>query len=256
MVRSNNPLSRMWLAYSRLIFGTPPLFSIFAPEYFHVRAICHFVRNSLESIPKRQYILDLGCGDQRYKKYVSEGKSYIGMDHAQGGGKCYCSGGVPDITGDIRAIPLKSNSIDYILCTEVLEHVDDTTRAMREVSRVLRDPGLLIITVPFIFPEHNSPNDFYRFTMGGIRFVCEQAGLRIDKRVKLGGLGTVFVDLSVRILANFTTPTTSIKRFLYPLGLFAFPVLYLLFNIVGYFLNFIPLCQFYSGVGIVCKKDI
>ena len=256
MFTSSNPLSKMWLAYSRLIFGTPPLFSIFAPEYFHVRAICQFVTNSLKSISTREYILDVGCGDQRYRKYVSEDNFYIGMDDAHSGSKCYYSGGVLDIIGDIRAIPLQSNSIDCILCTEVLEHVNDTTRALREVSRVLRDPGLLIITVPFIFPEHNSPNDFYRFTMGGIRFVCEQAGLKIDKRVKLGGLGTVFVDLIVRILGNLTTPTTLGKRLLYPFGLFAFPPLYLLFNIVGYFLNFIPLSQFYSGVGIVCKKDI
>jgi hypothetical protein len=125
---------------------------------------------------------------------------------------------------------------------------------MAEVSRILNPAGRLIITVPFIFPEHNDPYDYYRFTVEGIKFLCEQADLKIDKIVKLGGLGTIFVDLLVRVLSNLMTSTTLGKILFYSLGLFALPLVYLLFNIIGYFLNFIPLSPFYSEVGIICRK--
>ena len=250
-----NLLAEVWFAYSRFIFGSPPLFNILAPEYFHVRAIFCFVRDSLKYVSRGQYILDVGCGDQRYKKYAAASNTYIAMDHGQSVGKIYYKGVRPGIIGDIKAIPLESSCIDYILCTEVLEHVNDTIQAMKEVSRVLREAGLLIITVPFIFPEHDYPNDYYRYTMGGIKFICEQAGLEIDEIVKIGGLGTVFVDLLARVFSNFLNSTILGKIFYYSVGLLAVPLIYLLLNIVGYFLNVIKLSSFYSGVGLVCKKN-
>ena len=251
---AGNLFVKVWFAYSRFIFGTPPLFTIFAPEYFHVRTIFRFVKSSLATFSKGQYILDIGCGDQRYRKYVRAGITYLGMDYAQTRNTFYSKTAMPDIIGDVRAIPLESNCIDYILCTEVLEHVNSTSRAMAEVSRVLKPAGRLIMTVPFIFPGHDYPYDYYRFTVEGIKFVCKQADLKIDKTVTLGGLGTIFVDLLDRVLGNLMSSTTFGKMLFYSCGLFALPLVYLLFNIIGYFLNFIPLSSFYSGVGIICKK--
>jgi hypothetical protein len=90
--------------------------------------------------------------------------------------------------------------------------------------------------------------------MGGIKFICEQAGLEIDEIVKIGGLGTIFVDLLARVLRNLITSTILGRIFYYSVGLVVMPLVYLLLNIVGYFLNIIKLSSFYSGVGIVCKK--
>jgi SAM-dependent methyltransferase len=66
--------------------------------------------------------------------------------------------------------------VDSALLTEVLEHCPDPEIVLREVCRVLRPGGFLFLTVPFIWPIHDVPNDEFRYTPFSLVRLLESAG--------------------------------------------------------------------------------
>ena len=102
--------------------------------------------------------LDLGCGHAFYKKYFP---NRIGLDIQPGQGV--------DVMGDAHNLPFENEKFDNILCTEVLEHLHSPHVAISEMKRVLKKGGRLILTTRFIFPLHDIPHDYYRFTKYGLR---------------------------------------------------------------------------------------
>lgn len=77
-----------------------------------------------------------------------------------------------DIQYDAHALPFASASVETILCTEVLEHCYDPQKVMDEFHRILRPGGKLILTTRFIFPLHDTPHDYFRFTRFGLAHLC------------------------------------------------------------------------------------
>lgn len=80
----------------------------------------------------------------------------------------------PDIVGDIHNLPFKDNSIDSILCMSVLEHVEEPSRAIKEIYRSLKSGGYCFIQVPFIYYYHPLTGyykDYYRFTRDGLEYL-------------------------------------------------------------------------------------
>jgi ubiquinone/menaquinone biosynthesis C-methylase UbiE len=129
-----------------------------------------WIRQQLERLPSKWRLLDAGAGEQRYRKYCGH-LDYVAQDFAQ-----YVPSKDPaglhadswnyshlDIVCDITAIPEPSASYDAVLCTEVLEHLPDPRAAMRELSRVLKPDGILILTAPFCSLTHFAP---YHFATG------------------------------------------------------------------------------------------
>lgn len=69
--------------------------------------------------------------------------------------------------------PIDSCSIDGVICTQVLEHVANPESLISEIERVLKPGGKLILTVPFLWQQHEKPYDFTRFTSFGLRRLLE-----------------------------------------------------------------------------------
>ena len=121
----------------------------------------------LKNIPDGLTILDAGAGELKNKEFCSHLK-YISQDFSQyegnGDGKGLQTGkwdtSSIDIVSDICAIPLESESVDIILCSEVLEHVHNPIKAMEELDRLLKVGGKMIITAPFRSMTHFSPYHF------------------------------------------------------------------------------------------------
>jgi len=63
---------------------------------------------------------------------------------------------------------------DVILCSSVLEHVDDCRAAVERIHRALKPGGRAVISVPFLFPYHDEPHDFWRFTEYGLTRMLAQ----------------------------------------------------------------------------------
>lgn len=104
-------------------------------------------------------VLNVGSGIHRYTT------SLINLD-------IFYYKGV-DIVGDAMAMPLLSGSIDGAICECLLEHVPEPQKVVDEMLRVLKPGGSMYIAVPFVYPFHASPNDFYRWTIEGLKTLCK-----------------------------------------------------------------------------------
>lgn len=108
-------------------------------------------------------VLDVGCGEMPFRVLLGPEASYTGIDVASA--TAFGMGSNPAIVPfDGRAIPFPEASFDHVLCTEVLEHVEEPSALISEMERVLRQGGTLFVAVPFSASVHHAPYDFQRFT--------------------------------------------------------------------------------------------
>ncbi|HEY8038209.1 MAG TPA: class I SAM-dependent methyltransferase [Polyangiaceae bacterium] len=102
-------------------------------------------------------VLDVGAGTLRYRSLFAHCR-YIAQDHPD---VDYAGEGVELVRSDITAIPLEKGSVDAILCTEVLEHVEQPLVAIDEFARLLRPGGRLFLSVPAACRVHRVPTHYY-----------------------------------------------------------------------------------------------
>ena len=142
----------------------------------------------------RGRLLDVGCGNKPYqaifRPYVSE---YIGVEHA---GTFELTSAVgdsagPDFMYDGTRLPFPDRNFDTVLNLQVLEHTPKPRVLLAEMARVLADDGLLILAAPFQFRLHEQPYDYYRYSIHGLRHLCEEAGLEITEVDRQGSLWSV-----------------------------------------------------------------
>jgi len=145
-------------------------------------------------------LIDIGCGTKPYKDllapYVTE---HIGVDHE---GTLHNKTNI-DLFGTAYKIPVADSSFDSALCTAVLEHMEEPEQAIRECYRILKNGGVAIYTIPFIWHLHEEPRDFYRFSKYGIRYLFEKAGFEILELKALSGFWVTFGQLLVYNLYRF-----------------------------------------------------
>lgn len=96
----------------------------------------------------------------------------VGIDIKNGSGV--------DIVASVYDIPFKDGEFDIVLCMSVLEHLEIPSRAISEMKRVLKPGGRVIVSVPFLFPIHDAPGDYWRFTKFGLESLFKD-GWKIEK---------------------------------------------------------------------------
>jgi len=156
--------------------------------YWVKKSILEAIKKSLSKFEGT--LLDIGCGQQPYRSLLvsppSSVKIYIGLDLE---GINYGGEGalVPDLRWDGKVIPLGDATIDTVFATEVFEHCPDPVQVFNEIYRVLRPGGQLFFTVPFLWPIHDAPFDYYRYTPFALECFLEQAGFKDILMEALGG---------------------------------------------------------------------
>lgn len=118
-------------------------------------------------------ILSIGSSDDSdgqgdfYRNYFPTADSYTTSDIYE----CKC-----DLILDVRSMPeIDTESYDGIYCSGVLEHVDDYQSAILEITRILKTDGTLLLGLPFRQETHMAPQDFWRFTEYGIRYLLKDS---------------------------------------------------------------------------------
>jgi SAM-dependent methyltransferase len=133
-------------------------------------------RDVSSEVPEvRGRALDVGCGAQPYRQLFHRSVRYIGIDTIDA--KARFDYEVPDtLYYDGGTWPVGDGSVDFILCTEALEHVYDTGHFLTEARRCLSASGRVLFTVPFAARWHYIPYDYWRFTPSSLRNVLMEAG--------------------------------------------------------------------------------
>jgi SAM-dependent methyltransferase len=159
-------------------------------------------------------VLDVGCGLRPYEDCFSH-CTYLGMDVEESGRRA--SDKRPDVYFNGLDIPGDAERFDAAICTEVLEHCIDPVRLLSEINRVLKPGGQLLITVPFIWGEHEAPFDFRRYSHFGIEREVRRAGFQVSQLAKLvQGIDAVAMLVASEInnydLNVLDPPTTRFAR--------------------------------------------
>jgi len=148
-----------------------------------------FLRRAASTLAAEHSILDVGAGLSPYRELFAH-TSYTSCDWDQ---SLYSPEVPPDIVSPADNIPVEDQSFDAVLCTEVLEHVPAPWDVLREFHRIIRQGGSVWITVPFTWPMHERPHDYYRYTQFGLRYLLERAGF---SQVDVTPLSDTFSTLS------------------------------------------------------------
>ena len=124
-------------------------------------------------------VLDVGCGNQPYRHFI-KCERYVGID--------LDAGRKPTVVADAQVLPFACDVVDSVLCAEVIEHVQEPEQVIKEIYRVLKPGGVLLLTAPMSWGLHYEPNDYWRFTPYGLHVLLERHGFTVEEMVRIGGL--------------------------------------------------------------------
>ena len=103
--------------------------------------------------------------------------------------------GKPNILTDINNLPFKNNTISNFGCFNVLELLQNPKNAIEEIYRVLNKSGHLVGYVPFLYPIHNQPVDYWRFSNHSLHQILSDGGFDNIIIEPLGGRFIVMYDI-------------------------------------------------------------
>jgi len=176
--------------YKREMFYPSALGLFFNPFYFARKELNRaMIRRSSDLFGN---LLDVGCGTKPYEKIFNV-TSYTGLDFDSPGNR---ERGIADDLYDGEHFPYDDHSFDSVLCNQVLEHVFNPNEFLQEINRVLKPEGKLLLTVPFVWDEHEQPYDYARYSSFGLHALLKKNGFVISIHEKLGANATTLFQLT------------------------------------------------------------
>ena len=109
-------------------------------------------------------ILDVGAKQAPYRHYFQRARFETADIRAEVH---------PDFVVDVQELTklVPRDAYDLVICTEVLEHVENPRLAVEEIRRILKPNGTMLATTPYIVPYHPDPTDYWRLTFEAWRSV-------------------------------------------------------------------------------------
>lgn len=166
----------------------PKLLGVFInPFYFARKGLYQNVSGLISKLNGR--LLDVGCGTKPYKD-ICNVDEYIGLEIDAVGNRC---NSYADVFYDGKTIPFEDKKFDSILSNQVFEHVFNPDEFLKEINRVTKIDGVFLMTVPFVWDEHEQPYDYARYSSFGLKYVLSKSGFKmIEHRKSNNGVGVIF----------------------------------------------------------------
>lgn len=203
--------------------------------------LARHLRSTLPHLSGR--VLDVGCGRKPYRALFAQASDYIGLDVVPGGADI--------VVKTDAAWPLPNDAFDVVFSTQVIEHVENLSHTLREISRVCKPGGRIVLSFPFLYNEHGTPFDYQRFTVHGAARLLD---FDVEVLSAQGGYGSTVVGMTLNWLndsLNLNKLTRLVKALILPIWI----PFCLLMNVIGLLLDRLDRTnRFYSNVFIVFVK--
>lgn len=205
----------------------PRIIGFFINPYFFIRrGLYRGIQSHASKFDGK--LLDFGCGTKPYRDlFVVD--EYMGVDIEVSGN--HNGNKSVDIYYDGKELPFEDGQFDNIFSSEVFEHVFNINEVLKELNRVCKSKGKLLVTVPFVWDEHEIPYDFGRYTSYGITHLLEQHGFDVLELEK----STTYVQTVFQMWNAYIFQHILINRILK--AVFT-PILITPFTILGSILSF------------------
>ncbi len=144
------------------------------------------------------HLVDLGCGNVPYYRWYKDQVEHITcVDWSQS----RHNEKFIDVFANLsQSLPLESESVDCVFSTSVLEHINEPLILLKEIKRVLRQDGYLILSVPFLYNLHEEPADYYRYTPYCLEHLANSVELELLSLQHYGSGFGVLIDVSSKIV--------------------------------------------------------
>ncbi len=145
-------------------------------DYLHLADLAALIRRIAPDV--RGAVFDYGAGGAPYASLFSNCASYVAADLEPG----------PMVERVLRSDGLThetDDSYDFVLSTQVLEHVQNPRIYLEECSRILRPGGRILLSTHGMTIEHGCPRDYQRWTACGLEVLFLEAGFQIIQSGKL-----------------------------------------------------------------------
>jgi len=145
-------------------------------------------------------LLDLGCGHvPLYEAYASYMEENICSDWPN---SIHHNPFLDTFTDLTQALPFPPEAFDTIILSDVLEHIPNPEALWKEMGRILKKDGKLLLSVPFFYWIHEAPWDYFRYTHFALERFAEQSGFKVILLEPSGGLPEIAADVLAKLLMH------------------------------------------------------
>lgn len=158
----------------------PGLAGLWTNPFYHARRGLYCA--IAEMAPRLEgRLLDVGCGRKPYQRLFRV-SDYVGLELDTPENRVSKQA---DYYYDGETFPFCDESFDGVICNQVLEHVFTPERFLAEIRRVLKPGGKLLLTVPFVWDEHEQPWDYARYSSFGLKHLLENNGFVVAEQRRI-----------------------------------------------------------------------
>lgn len=206
----------------------PSIFGLLInPFYFARKGLAKHIGDLAINITGKT--LDIGCGTKPYM-HLYRSNEYVGLEIDTPQNRKDKSA---EFYYDGKYFPFEDDTFNSVVANEVFEHVFNPDEFINETLRILKPNGLILLTMPFVWDEHEQPHDFARYSSFGIKALLEKHGFEIvEQRKSTDDIRVIFQLLNTYIYKKTITKNAWIN-------VLATLVLIAPFNIIGQLLSLV-----------------
>ena len=205
MIGSENKLRNI---YNHEIFFPGVLGLFINPFYFARKGLAKHVADLAVNVIGKT--LDVGCGTKPYA-HLYRSAEYVGLEIDTPQNRIKNDA---DYFYDGNKFPFENASFDSVVANEVFEHVFNPDQFLSEALRVLKPKGNMLLTIPFVWDEHEQPYDFARYSSFGIKSLLKKHGFEIvEQRKSTDDICVIFQLLNTYIYKKTVTKNGWVNLF-------------------------------------------
>ncbi len=159
------------------------------------------IKKYTKTIPNNKLCLDIGCGPMTNKNLLNKFDTTLYMDGAK-------FNSVNIVCDFEKLIPIKNNSVDFILLSNVLEHIFSPQFFLNEIYRILKTNGKCLILVPYQIKLHQEPFDYFRYTRHALKRLLNNSNFSDFLIEEIGSTSNIIdnfllIDMKTKRNINF-----------------------------------------------------